>query len=194
MRAASALAALLAVAACHKPGADANGANASAGAAPVANATAPAAGRLDRSHAGQAAPDTAFEDPHGKRVTLAAFRGKPVLVNFWATWCAPCKKELPTLDRLAAEMGDRLRVVAIAGEDTDGRRKVDAYVAAAKFARLEAYLDPKLDVTGKLKVNELPTTILFDAAGREIWRVTADKDWQGAEARGMVAEAFRQAP
>jgi thiol-disulfide isomerase/thioredoxin len=186
MRALHPLAALLVLAACHKP-IDGNAAS-NVG---VANAAAPAPKKLDRTHAGQAAPDTTFEDPHGKPVTLARFRGKPLLVNLWATWCAPCKKELPTLDRLAAEQGDKLQVLTIGEEDTDGRRKVDAYFAQAKFARLEAWLDPKLALTDSLKVNDLPTTILFDRAGREIWRVTADKDWTGAEARALIAEGRR---
>lgn len=186
MRALHPLAALLLLAACHKPADQNAAANLATG-----NIAAPAPKKLDRSHAGQAAPDTAFEDPHGKPVTFARFRGKPLLVNLWATWCAPCKKELPTLDRLAAREGDKLQVVTIGEEDTDGRRKVDAYFAQSKFAKLEAWLDPKLALTESLKVADLPTTILFDAGGREVWRVTADKDWTGAEAKALIAEALR---
>lgn len=184
MRSLLPLLALAALAGCNKPAGDGN----AAAKAPPGNAAASAAGKLDRSHAGQPAPDTAFEDPDGETVTLADFEGKPVLVNLWATWCAPCKKELPTLDRLAAAQGDKLRVVTIS-EDKDGRQAVDAYFEKAKFAKLEPYLDPTVDLTDSLKVNDVPTTILFDAEGREVWRVKGDKDWDGAEARALVAAA-----
>jgi tartrate dehydratase beta subunit/fumarate hydratase class I family protein len=79
-------------------------------------------------------------------------------------------------------------VVTIA-EDEAG--KAAAYVAQAKFARLEAWADPKLRMTDALKINDLPTTILFDAKGREIWRVRGDLDWQGAQAKALLAEALR---
>jgi thiol-disulfide isomerase/thioredoxin len=114
--------------------------------------------------------------------------GKPALVNFWATWCAPCKKELPTLDRLATAQGDRLQVVTIAEDEAD---KAAAYLARAKFAKLEAWADPKLGMTDSLSINDLPTTILFDAKGREIWRYKGDRDWQSAESQALIAEAFK---
>jgi thiol-disulfide isomerase/thioredoxin len=176
------LAALAGVSACHQ-GAD--GQNAAGNAAAPAAA---AAAKLDRSHAGQPAPDTGFLDPDGDATTLAALEGKPVLVNFWATWCAPCKKELPTLDRLATAQGDRLQVVTIA-EDEAG--KAAAYLAQAKFAKLEAWADPKLGMTDSLSINDLPTTILFDAKGREIWRYKGDRDWQSAESQTLIAEALK---
>src|SRR3954465_8423928 len=150
MRASLPVLALLALVACQKQPAAGNGSISPA--APAASG--PAAGKIDRSRAGQPAPDTEFEDPGGETVTLAEFRGKPLLLNFWATWCAPCKKELPTLDGLAAEQGDKLRVVSLS-EDQNGRDKVDAYVAQAKFAKLDAWLDPKLAMTDSLKVNDL---------------------------------------
>ena len=176
MRALFAFALLAATAACQKP-------------VPAANAAAaPAAGKIDRSRAGQAAPDTGFQDPDGDPTSLAAFEGKPALVNFWATWCAPCKKELPTLDRLAAEQGQKLQVVTIA-EDDPG--KSAAYLAAAKVAKLEAWADPKLGLTDALQIQDLPMTILFDAKGHEVWRVRGELDWQGAQAKALVAEAFR---
>lgn len=172
----------LAVASCHKPAGEQNGA-----AQPSAPA-ASAATKLDRSHAGRPAPSTAFLDPDGDETNLPVLEGKPALVNFWATWCAPCKKELPTLDRLAAAQGDRLQVVTIA-EDEAG--KAAAYLAQARFAKLEGWADPKLGMTDSLQINDLPTTILFDAKGREIWRYKGDRDWQSAESQALIAEAFK---
>jgi thiol-disulfide isomerase/thioredoxin len=170
-------------ASCHKPAAEQNGAAPAAG-----PAAASAAAKLDRSHAGQAAPATAFLDPDGDETSLTALAGKPVLANFWATWCAPCKKELPTLDRLTAAQGERLQVVTIAEDKAD---KAAAYLAAAKFAKLEGWADPELGMTDSLKINDLPTTILFDAKGREIWRYRGDRDWQSAESQALIAEAFK---
>ena len=67
-------------------------------------------GRLDRSHAGTAAPDILFEDPFGRPARMANFRGRPILVNLWATWCGPCVVEMPSLEALAAREGDAVQV------------------------------------------------------------------------------------
>ncbi|MBV9929612.1 MAG: TlpA family protein disulfide reductase [Alphaproteobacteria bacterium] len=171
---------LAALAACQKPAPDANA---------VASAAAPASAKLDRSHAGRPAPATEFEGPDGEPRNLPAFGGKPVLVNLWATWCAPCKKELPTLDRLAAAQGDRLRVVTIAEDQPD---KARAWLKQAGLARLQGWADPKLGMTDSLQVADLPTTILFDAEGRELWRYRGDRDWQAADSQALIAEAFRK--
>src|SRR5437868_7115426 len=98
------------------------------------NVTAPAAEPgphkgVDRSHKGSPAPDTTFNDPDGGEISLAEFRGVPVLVNLWASWCAPCVKELPTLDTLAkAHRGDgRLGVIAVS-QDNGPRLSVVAFL------------------------------------------------------------------
>ncbi|MBV8686026.1 MAG: TlpA family protein disulfide reductase [Alphaproteobacteria bacterium] len=185
------LALLLLAAACDRPApAPANGAAAQAQ-APQAAPAPPAAGKVDRSRAGKAAPDTEFDDPDGDTVTLASFAGKPLLLNFWATWCGPCVKEMPTLDRLAADQGGKLQVVALS-QDMDGREKVDAFFEKAKLETLQPYMDTKLALMGALGVDVLPTTILFDSQGREVWRVTGEMDWTGATARALVAEAARR--
>ena len=152
--------------------------------APAAAAT-PAAGAIDRSHKGDAAPDVSFTGPDGKPVTLAAFRGRPVLLNLWATWCAPCVKEMPTLDALAKS--GAVRVVAVS-QDMAGATKVAPFFKAHGFTTLQPYLDPKLALGTALGAN-LPTTILYDAKGHEIWRETGGYDWSGADARALIAEA-----
>jgi len=145
-------------------------------------------GRLDRSHAGTRAPDVAFEDPQGRPVNLAAFRGRPLLVNFWATWCGPCIVEMPSLDQLAAREGERLRVLAIS-QDLDGRRKVTDFFAERDFARLEPYLDGRMDLMAALSLDTLPTTILYDAEGNEVWRMTGMAEWHGERAARLLREA-----
>jgi thiol-disulfide isomerase/thioredoxin len=155
--------------------------------APQQAAEAPKAGTVDRSRAGMNAPDTKFQDPDGEAASLTEFRGTPVLLNLWATWCAPCVKELPTLDALGQREGKRLEVLTVS-QDMEGRAKVEAFLAAGKFRTLEAWLDPEMALMAELGVSTLPTTIFYDASGREVWRVAGDKDWSGAEAAKLLAE------
>ena len=136
------------------------------------------------------APAITFEDPSGEPTSLAQFEGKPVLLNLWATWCAPCVAEMPTLDALAArEPG--IQVIALS-QDIDGRQKVDAFFKQHEYSELEAYLDPQLASMTALKVQSLPTTILYDAAGRELWRMTGAEDWQGPRAAALLSEATKR--
>ncbi len=156
-----------------------------------ADAAAPAAmpGRapgVDRSQAGKPAPAIAFKDGDGQETTLAAFAGKPLLVNLWATWCTPCVKELPTLDALADRPGAPL-VLALS-QDTAPAADVQAFLAKRRIA-LEAYQDADMAVSGELGATILPTTVLYGSDGREIWRYTGDLDWTGPEAGKLLNEA-----
>lgn len=145
-------------------------------------------GRLDRSHAGTAAPDVEFEDPEGAPVSLADFRGKPLLVNLWATWCAPCVVEMPSLDALAEREGERIHVLALS-QDLEGRAKVTDFFRARNFRMLEPFLDSQLGLMTALGIGSLPTTILYDGQGREVWRMTGMEDWEGERARRLLREA-----
>ena len=182
--------ALLAFAACDAGQAPApeGGAKPSAWAGPEAE-TLEGTGRLDRSRAGSAAPRVLFQDPAGEPASLADFRGKPVLLNLWATWCAPCVAEMPTLDALAAREGG-IEVLTVS-QDLNGAEKVDAFFAARKFEMLEPYIDPELTLMGELGVTTLPTTILYDAEGREVWRMTGMEEWTGRRAAALIAEATK---
>ena len=154
--------------------------------APMTGASYPT-GRLDRSHQGEAAPAVHFQDRFGRPASLADFRGRPLLVNLWATWCGPCVVEMPSLDALAGRQ-DRVRVVAIS-QDMDGRQKVSDFFARHRFTRLEPNLDPELGIMGALGIDTLPTTILYDAQGREVWRVTGMADWTSERAARLLREA-----
>jgi thiol-disulfide isomerase/thioredoxin len=148
-------------------------------------------GRLDRTHAGKQAPSSAFLDPGGRETSLSDFRGRPLLVNLWATWCAPCVVEMPTLDALAEREDGRLQVLAISMDmGAEGRAKVDRFFGERSFAALEPYLDPELGMMAELGVSILPTTILYDGDGREVWRVTGMEDWEGEKSAALIAEAF----
>jgi thiol-disulfide isomerase/thioredoxin len=111
-----------------------------------------------------------------------------VLVNLWATWCAPCVKELPTLDRLAQQSGGKLRVVTIS-QDNAPRGSVSAFLEKLGTAELAPYHDPDMAMSGALNIQILPTSVLYDSQGREVWRYVGDLDWTSAEARKLLAEA-----
>ena len=145
-----------------------------------------AVGAFDRSHKGEAAPAYGFTDPDGKPATLAASRGKPTLLNLWATWCAPCVKEMPTLDALAARTKGSLNVIALS-QDLDPA-KVAPFWSKGAYTTLRPSTDPKLAFSTGMGAN-LPTTILYDSAGKEVWRLTGSIDWSGPEAAKAIAEA-----
>ena len=141
---------------------------------------------IDRSHKGEAAPSAAFTGPDDAAVTLAAFRGRPLLVNLWATWCAPCVAEMPTLDALAAKRGEAMAVIAVA-QDLQGAEVVDPWFQKAGLKALQPYLDPENGLLDAAN-SALPTSIFYDAEGRELWRVIGAIDWQGDEAKALLAE------
>jgi thiol-disulfide isomerase/thioredoxin len=143
--------------------------------------------KLDRSHKGEAGPSFGFTDPAGKKVTLAAYKGKPVLLNLWATWCAPCLKEMPTLDRLAARKGDALQVIALS-QDLGGSDAVKPFFARSGFKALKPWIDSDAAFSTGAGLN-LPTTVLYDSQGKEVWRIAGDADWTSAEIATLLAEA-----
>ena len=127
----------------------------------------------------QQAPETGFTDADGKPVSLADFKGKPVVVNLWATWCEPCLKEMPSLDRLQSEFDGKLTVAAVS-EDRAGAKQVGAFVATLGLQKLTIYLDPKSDVGHAFNVRGLPTSIVIDAQGRVVGRVEGAAEWDSA--------------
>ena len=144
---------------------------------------------VDRSHKGEAAPTVTFKNPDGGDFTLAKFKGGPVLVNLWASWCAPCVAELPTLQKLEeahAKVG-KLGVIAVS-QDMAPKGSVDAFLASKQISRFAAFHDPDMALSSALGVQIMPTTILYDKAGKEVWRYTGDLDWTGAEAAKLLAE------
>ena len=141
---------------------------------------------VDRSHSGRPMPDAKLFNADEEQATLADDRGKPLLVNLWASWCAPCVKELPTLDSLSRRPGAP-RIVAVS-EDIGERPSVEAFLNDHGIKHLEAWRDPKMALSGALGVEVMPTTVYYDGSGREIWRYTGDLDWSGDEAAKLLAE------
>jgi thiol-disulfide isomerase/thioredoxin len=144
---------------------------------------------VDRSRKGTPAPTVTFHNPDGGEISLADFKGVPVLVNLWATWCGPCIKELPTLqaleDRHALE--GQLGVIAVS-QDIGPQASVKAFLAGKKLRDFAAFHDAEMGLTSALGVQVMPTSVLYDADGREVWRYTGDLDWTGEEAARLLAE------
>jgi thiol-disulfide isomerase/thioredoxin len=142
---------------------------------------------VDRSHAGSQMPDSELFNADEDKATLAGAKGKPLLVNLWASWCGPCVKELPTLDALSRKPGAP-RIIAVS-EDVGERPSVEAFLEDHGVKDLEAWRDPKMSLTSALAVSVMPTTVYYDSAGREVWRYVGDLDWNGEEAAKLLAEA-----
>jgi thiol-disulfide isomerase/thioredoxin len=150
------------------------------------------AGKLDRSHAGAALPKVTVHDPDGATLELATLAGKPVLLNLWATWCAPCITEMPLLDMLAGDQAGKLRVVTVS-QDMKGAEEVEPFFAQRQFAHLEPWLDPESELSFAFADSGgvLPTTVLYGADGKELWRVVGGYDWSSPQAKALVAEALK---
>ncbi len=162
----------------------------------VAADAAPAEGRetfngtLDIAGRGAAMPDFTFTDPSGAKLRTLDLKGKPVLINLWATWCGPCVLEMPTLDGLAAGRADKLRVVTVS-QDIDKAEAVGAFFADRKLAHLQPWLDPDNAMSQHYGTGVLPTTVLYDADGREVWRMIGSHDWSGPRTDALLADTLR---
>ena len=154
---------------------------------PNSPAAEPTSG-LDRSHKGSPLPDLTFRDAKGHSLHLSAQSGQPLLVNLWATWCAPCIAELPQLDQLAASRGGTLKVVTLSQDMGEGA-DVAAFLAGKRITHLPPWLDPQSAAAASYGASTLPTTIYYDAKGRELWRWTGGNDWSSAGAVKLLGEA-----
>jgi thiol-disulfide isomerase/thioredoxin len=144
---------------------------------------------VDRSHKGQPMPQVRLDG--GTMLAASAQDAKPLLVNIWATWCAPCVKELPTLDKLAAShrVDGQLGVVTIS-QDSGPQASVAAFLKKLNANDLGAYQDDKMALSGALGPDTvLPTSILIGADGKEVWRYVGDLDWTSPEAAKLLSEA-----
>jgi len=128
----------------------------------------------------QPAPEAAFTDLEGKPLSLTDFKGKPAVVNLWATWCEPCLKEMPSLDRLQAEFDGKLAVAAVS-EDRGGAKLVVPFVDKMGLKKLVVYLDPKSELGHALHVRGLPTSIVLDPAGRVVGKVEGGAKWDSEQ-------------
>lgn len=143
-----------------------------------------------RKKAPEALPDIEFNDAGGKPLKLSDFKGKTVLLNLWATWCAPCREEMPALDRLQKEQGgDKFEVVALS-LDRKGVEATRKFLDEVKASNLKLYIDATAKQGTVLKIVGMPTTFLIDADGREVGRLAGPAEWGSAEAKKLIAEAM----
>ena len=132
------------------------------------------------------APQQGFTDLAGAPTSLGSFEGQVLLVNFWATWCAPCIREMPELDELHAELsGEGLKVMALSN-DRAGARVVEPFVAELGLPHLPIFLDPKGEVAQAFDVRSLPATFLIDRDGRVVGGMTGIAPWAGPEAKKLI--------
>ena len=136
------------------------------------------------------APETRFVNAGGEEVTLADYRGKVLLVNLWATWCAPCKEEMPTLDALQAEMGgEDFKVIAIS-MDRDGPAAARKFLEQQNLKNLDLYTDQTGRMVGRFAVRGLPFTLLVDRESRVVGRMIGPAEWDAPEARALVRKVI----
>jgi thiol-disulfide isomerase/thioredoxin len=143
---------------------------------------------MDRSHKGSALPDFTFKDPAGKEIRLSSLKGKPLLINLWATWCGPCVLEMPMLEKLAAT--GEVKVLTVS-QDMGQPEKVAAFFTERGFKALQPWLDPEGELATHYAASTLPTTVYYDAQGREVWRFVGGHDWGNAETTAMLAETSK---
>lgn len=135
-----------------------------------------------------AVPNAPYLGPDGAETTLAASDGRLRVVNFWATWCAPCREEMPALDALqAAHGGPDFEVILIA-TGRNSPEAIERFFAEAAIGRLETGLDPRGMLAREMGVPGLPVTVILNREGAEIARLMGGADWNGESARAIVAD------
>ncbi|THD61047.1 TlpA disulfide reductase family protein [Phenylobacterium sp.] len=165
----------------------------SSGAAPEAGETHDVAKKLEHSGDGVAPPAYVFFDANGKKLTPASFKGKVVVMNVWATWCAPCKLEMPTLAKLAeAYAGKPVEVVAVSIDKPDALEQAKAFIA--QNAPLKLYNDPEAKLPWALKppASGMPTTLILGKDGLEHGRISGEADWSGAGAKAVIDKVLAE--
>jgi thiol-disulfide isomerase/thioredoxin len=159
---------------------------------PAPSAAADGIGKFSLLKEPKPVPQVEFLDAEERKIGLDAFRGKVVVLNLWATWCAPCREEMPSLDRLQATLGGQdLEVVAIS-VDRGGLPKSKAFLDQLGAKNLKLFGDPSMKILRQLGVPGLPVTIVIDREGREIGRLLGTADWDGPAALGMLRRFMNQ--
>ncbi len=135
---------------------------------------------------------TPFADETGGEVAIGDFAGSILVVNFWATWCPPCLKEMPSLDRLQMAFDPaELRVMAVA-TGRNPKSKVDKFISENEITALSVYYDEKARLSGKMSIISIPVTVIIDRNGLEIARFIGDTEWDSPAAIEMMEFLVRQ--
>ena len=131
-------------------------------------------------------PEIRFQDDQGHDLTLGDFRGRVVLLNVWATWCVPCRKEMPALDRLQAQLGGRYFHIVPLSIDRAGVAPVKRFYQEVGVEKLSIYVDPSGRGSHSLAIPGVPTTLLIDREGREVASKMGAAEWDGPEMVSLV--------
>jgi len=145
--------------------------------------------RFMRWHTPRELPLISFQNEAGKTVSLADFRGRVVLLNIWATWCPPCREEMPSLDRLNAKRGGPTFEVVALSIDRDSAL-VKPFYQEFGVQTLRGYFDPTSQVSNMLRAPGVPTTLLIDQEGREIGRTLGPAAWDSPQVEAMIDAAL----
>jgi len=132
----------------------------------------------------------AFQDADGNTVRLSDFKGRPILLNIWAKWCAPCLAEMPKLNKLQAEAAPDTLVVAAVAVDEPDPAKVRNFLANRRWDALKPYLDPKNVFAKALEIKAIPVSLLIDKNGFALVRVDAPVDWYSDAAIRLLAQTI----
>ncbi len=137
-------------------------------------------------------PQTTFRDGNGNTLSLADFAGKILVVNFWATWCFPCIREIPTLDRLQGRLGAQDFAVLAMSLDREGADVVRKFFTRTKVKHLKIYVDANGKFAEAFDVRGLPTTVVLDRDGTELGRIAGVAEWDGRDARALIEFFMRK--
>lgn len=149
--------------------------------------------RFMRWHTPRDLPAITFQDEAGKTLSLTDFRGKVVLLNIWATWCPPCREEMPSLDRLNDKRGgENFEVVALSIDRDTGLIK--PFYEKFGIQTLRGYFDPSAQIPNTLRAPGVPTTLLIDQEGREIGRAMGPAAWDSAQVEALIDAALARSP
>ena len=135
-------------------------------------------------------PDFTFAAGDGAETSLKDFAGKIVLLNIWATWCVPCREEMPALDELEAKLGGRDFAVVAVNIDKGGPEKAAGFLKETGVAHLPLYTDPTGKLFATVKAVGMPTTLIIDRDGKEIARLVGPADWASPEAVAVIEAAI----
>jgi thiol-disulfide isomerase/thioredoxin len=149
------------------------------------NSERPRLGEFILSSPPMPAPTISLVDLAGNTVSLSEFAGKLVLINLWATWCEPCLREMPSLERMQSRLVDKITVIAVS-EDRGGSKAVEPFVEKLGLKSVKIYLDPKSAVGRAFKVEGLPTSLLIDREGKVLGRVEGAAEWDSPKLLGVL--------
>ena len=139
----------------------------------------------------QAVSDAAFEHADGSKVSMEDFKGKWILLNFWATWCAPCRHEMPMLSELQTEFGGESFDVVTIATGRNPPKNIKRFFAEVSIDNLPHHRDPKQALAAQMGIFGLPITVLINPDGQEVARLRGDADWSSESAKAIIAALTR---